>query len=138
MNQKNEKPLEVSADLVFRDPYLLDLLGLSDTYSEKDLESAIIVELQRFIIELLLTGKSGSPIYGVSQINRVIDRPESPLYCHSERSEESPRGCCLLERFFASLRMTNVTRSITQPSLDIGHCGLRLSTESLVCAWCSG
>jgi len=42
----------VSQDLVFRDPYLLDFLGLSDTYSEKDLESAILVELQRFITEL--------------------------------------------------------------------------------------
>jgi hypothetical protein len=26
--------------------------------------------------------------------------------CHSERSEESPRGYRLFERFFASLRMT--------------------------------
>ncbi|MFH1096780.1 MAG: PDDEXK nuclease domain-containing protein [Candidatus Desantisbacteria bacterium] len=43
---------ELSADLVFRDPYFLDFLGLSDSYSEKDIESAIIVELQRFIIEL--------------------------------------------------------------------------------------
>ena len=43
---------ETSPDLVFRDPYMLDFLGLSDQYSEKDLESAIIVELQRFIIEL--------------------------------------------------------------------------------------
>lgn len=41
-----------SPDLVFRDPYFLDFLGLSDTYSEKDLESAIIHELERFIIEL--------------------------------------------------------------------------------------
>jgi len=43
---------KVSADLVFRDPYFLDFLGLSDRYSERDLESAILVELQRFIIEL--------------------------------------------------------------------------------------
>ena len=43
---------EISADLVFRDPYFLDFLGLSGSYSEKDLELAIIVELQRFIIEL--------------------------------------------------------------------------------------
>ena len=41
-----------SADLAFRDPYLLDFLGLADNYSEKDLESAIVSELQRFIIEL--------------------------------------------------------------------------------------
>lgn len=41
-----------SADLIFRDPYVLDFLGLSDSYSEKDLETAILAELQRFIIEL--------------------------------------------------------------------------------------
>jgi len=43
---------QLSPDLTFRDPYVLDFLGLSDTYSEKDLESAILAELQRFIIEL--------------------------------------------------------------------------------------
>ena len=43
---------QLSADLAFRDPYILDFLGLSDSYSEKDLESAILAELQRFIIEL--------------------------------------------------------------------------------------
>jgi len=43
---------QVSPDLIFRDPYFLDFLELKDTYSEKDLESAIIAELQRFIIEL--------------------------------------------------------------------------------------
>ncbi len=47
---KDEQKL--SPDLVFRDPYFLDFLGLKDTYSEKDLESAIIAELQRFIIEM--------------------------------------------------------------------------------------
>ena len=43
---------KLTPDLVFRDPYFLDYLGLADTYSEKDLESAIIAELQQFIIEL--------------------------------------------------------------------------------------
>ena len=42
----------MSPDLVFRDQYLLDFLGLSDTYSERDLEESIIRELERFIIEL--------------------------------------------------------------------------------------
>ena len=46
---KNEQ--KISPDLVFRDPYFLDFLGLKDTYSEKDLESSILAELQRFIIE---------------------------------------------------------------------------------------
>ena len=43
---------QLSPDLTFRDHYVLDFLGLSDSYSEKDLESAILAELQRFIIEL--------------------------------------------------------------------------------------
>lgn len=43
---------KMSTDLVFQDPYVLDFLGLHDNYSEKDLESAIVAELQRFITEL--------------------------------------------------------------------------------------
>jgi predicted nuclease of restriction endonuclease-like (RecB) superfamily len=42
----------LSADLAFRDPYVLDFLGLADRYSEQDLESAILAELQHFIVEL--------------------------------------------------------------------------------------
>lgn len=47
---KSEQKL--NPDLVFKDPYFLDFLGLKDAYSEKDLEASIIVELQRFIIEM--------------------------------------------------------------------------------------
>jgi len=43
---------QISTDLAFRDPYLLDFLGLSDKYSENDLESAILAELQYFIVEM--------------------------------------------------------------------------------------
>jgi predicted nuclease of restriction endonuclease-like (RecB) superfamily len=43
---------QLTPDLVFRDPYLLDFLGLADSYSEKELEAAILRELQRFILEL--------------------------------------------------------------------------------------
>lgn len=39
-------------DLVFRDPYILDFLGLKDTYAEKDLEAAILREIESFILEL--------------------------------------------------------------------------------------
>lgn len=42
----------VSPDLVFRDPYLLDFLGLQDTYSEADLEAAILREMEAFLLEL--------------------------------------------------------------------------------------
>ncbi len=43
---------KLTPDLVFRDPYFLNFLGLADAYSEKDLETAILRELQRFILEL--------------------------------------------------------------------------------------
>jgi predicted nuclease of restriction endonuclease-like (RecB) superfamily len=39
-------------DLVFRDPYFLDFLGLQDRYLEKDIEDAIMRELEHFILEL--------------------------------------------------------------------------------------
>jgi predicted nuclease of restriction endonuclease-like (RecB) superfamily len=42
----------LSPDLVFRDPYFLDFLGLKDTYSEKDLEACILREMEAFILEL--------------------------------------------------------------------------------------
>lgn len=42
----------LSADLVFRDPYLLDFLGLKDTYSEADLEAAVLRDIERFMLEL--------------------------------------------------------------------------------------
>ncbi len=43
---------KLSPDLVFRDPYFLNFLGLEDRYSEKTLENAILRELEKFILEL--------------------------------------------------------------------------------------
>ena len=43
---------KLSPDLIFRDHYVLDFLNLKDTYSERDLESAILRELESFILEL--------------------------------------------------------------------------------------
>jgi len=49
-NLRNEDRL--TPDLVFRDPYFLDFLGLKNTYSEKDFEAAILREMEQFILEL--------------------------------------------------------------------------------------
>jgi predicted nuclease of restriction endonuclease-like (RecB) superfamily len=43
---------KLTPDLVFRDPYFLDFLGLKGAYSEKDLEGAILRDLEAFLIEL--------------------------------------------------------------------------------------
>jgi len=41
----------LTPDAVFRSSYFLDMIGLADTYSEKDLEDAILLNLQSFIKE---------------------------------------------------------------------------------------
>ncbi|MGC4119500.1 MAG: PDDEXK nuclease domain-containing protein [Myxococcales bacterium] len=43
---------EVTPELVFQDPYLLDFLGLKDTFIEEDLEAALLREVERFLLEL--------------------------------------------------------------------------------------
>lgn len=43
---------ELTPVMVFQDPYMLDFLELKDTYSEKDLESALLREIERFLLEL--------------------------------------------------------------------------------------
>ena len=42
----------MTPDLAFRDPYFLEFLGLTGTYHEKDVEQAILRELEAFILEL--------------------------------------------------------------------------------------
>ena len=43
---------KLTPDLIFRDPYFLDFLGLKNTFNEKNLEDAILRELENFILEL--------------------------------------------------------------------------------------
>jgi len=42
----------VSPDVLLKDPYVLDFLGLNDRYLEKDLEDAILREMVQFLLEL--------------------------------------------------------------------------------------
>jgi len=42
----------LTPDMVFRDPYFLDFLGLIGFHCEKDVEAAILRELEAFILEL--------------------------------------------------------------------------------------
>ena len=43
---------QMTPDLVFKDPYILDFLGLRDRYYERDLEDAILREMEAFLLEL--------------------------------------------------------------------------------------
>lgn len=61
-----ETEKKISPDLTFRDPYFLDFLGLHDSYSEKDLESSILAQLQYFITEM------GSEFAFLARQKRII------------------------------------------------------------------
>lgn len=43
---------KVESTLLLKDPYVLDFLGLEDRYLEKDLEDAILRDLEAFLLEL--------------------------------------------------------------------------------------
>jgi len=70
----------LSPDLVFRDPYFLDFLGLRDSYGEKDLEAAILREMEQFLLEL------GAGFAFVARQKRIVIDGEDfyldLLFCH--------------------------------------------------------
>lgn len=43
---------QISTSLILKDPYILDFLDLTDHYLEKDLEDAILRDLEAFLLEL--------------------------------------------------------------------------------------
>jgi len=42
----------MSPSMLMRDPYILDFLGLKDTFQESDLEAAVVREMEAFLLEL--------------------------------------------------------------------------------------
>jgi predicted nuclease of restriction endonuclease-like (RecB) superfamily len=53
VQEKQAGPAEIIRyEDIFKDPYVLDFLGLKGAYSEKDLEAAIVRNLEQFLTEL--------------------------------------------------------------------------------------
>jgi predicted nuclease of restriction endonuclease-like (RecB) superfamily len=48
----SSSPVGLNPDDHIRDPFVLEFLNLKDEYSESDLEQALILELERFLLEL--------------------------------------------------------------------------------------
>jgi predicted nuclease of restriction endonuclease-like (RecB) superfamily len=66
----------LTPDLVFRDPYLLDFLGLAGRYDERDVEQAILRDLEDFLLEM------GSDFAFVARQKRIpVDHED--YYSHS-------------------------------------------------------
>jgi predicted nuclease of restriction endonuclease-like (RecB) superfamily len=43
---------QMTPDMVFRDPYMLDFLNLPEGYNERNLEAAILLDMERFLLEM--------------------------------------------------------------------------------------
>ncbi len=66
--RRDQKPSPI---LLLKDPYILDFLDLNDRYLEKDLEDAILREIEQFLLEL------GAGFTFVARQKRLqIDAPE--------------------------------------------------------------
>ena len=55
MLTKGSKPQpgdKLTPEEEIKDPFVLEFLGLKDEYSENDLEQALILHLERFLLEL--------------------------------------------------------------------------------------
>jgi predicted nuclease of restriction endonuclease-like (RecB) superfamily len=50
--EKLRSEKKISPALLLKDPYILDFLGLQDRYLEKDLEDAILREIEHFLLEM--------------------------------------------------------------------------------------
>jgi len=48
----NTTPGHLDPDVVFKNSYIVDFLGLGNDYSESDMEDAIVQQLEKFILEL--------------------------------------------------------------------------------------
>lgn len=57
---------KVSSSTILKDPYILDFLELDDRYLEKDLEDAILREIEQFVLEL------GSGFGFIARQKRII------------------------------------------------------------------
>jgi predicted nuclease of restriction endonuclease-like (RecB) superfamily len=49
---RRELSWTLTPEVVLKDPYVLDFLGLNDRYLERDLEDAILREMEQFLLEL--------------------------------------------------------------------------------------
>lgn len=87
----------MTVDMFYRDPCILDFLGLQDTYSEKDLENAILAELEKFILEMgtdfafmsrqkKVTIDGNQKIYKGSRLGSVSFSGQSGKIYHDRRS----------------------------------------------------
>jgi predicted nuclease of restriction endonuclease-like (RecB) superfamily len=77
----------MTPDLVFRDPYFLDFLRLTGLYAEKDVEQAILRELDAFILEL-----GGDFAFVARQKRITVDHEDYYLDLSERRGERATPG----------------------------------------------
>jgi predicted nuclease of restriction endonuclease-like (RecB) superfamily len=92
---------QLSPDVVFRDPYFLDLLGLTGAYSEADLESAILRQIEGVLLELdqrLALSRDQEEIRRLATEGQVVEKAAHLLLAPTVRSKQA-QGIALGDSF---------------------------------------
>ncbi len=78
---------EITPDLVLRNSYVVDFLGLEGAYSESDLEDAVVEQLEKFIMELgaglrlpEASEKDPRRFYRLQTRSTLLSPPPSPTF----------------------------------------------------------
>jgi predicted nuclease of restriction endonuclease-like (RecB) superfamily len=133
----------MTPDLVFRDPYFLDFLGLTGTYAEKDVEQAILRELEAFILEM------GSDFAFVARQKRIsvdsVDYYLDLLFYHRrlrrlvaidlkiEKFQAADKGQMELYLLFRSRNNRYYTEFLIMPSASRSAPPHRIAQAELSC-----
>src|SRR5262249_9070409 len=72
----------ITPEMVLKDPYVLDFLGVADRYVEKDLEDAILRELEAFILQL---GSGFTSVPGKRRTSPAAEAFHAPFPSNTRR-----------------------------------------------------
>jgi hypothetical protein len=85
---------QLTPDLVFRDPYFLDFLGLKDTYAERDLETAILREIRPDWLPTLRSVTEFAPLVRCELRGRASARSATGAFCLEQAQSRRSLVCC--------------------------------------------
>lgn len=99
--EESKSKNQLLPDMVFRSSYFLDILGLPDVFSEKDLENAILGQVEEFLSEL------GSDFTFVKRQKRItvdaVMRCHLILFTDSRKTKEGAISNFISHAFFSAM-----------------------------------
>lgn len=121
---------EMTPAMVLKDPYMLDFIGLADRYLEKDLEDAILRELETFLLELgagfsFIARQKAHPARRRGLLHRLVVLQPAPAALGGGRIEARPLQARLQEPDGVVPALARPIRTRARRTLATWHHSLR-------------